>query len=195
MFLVAVSFNQTTVSSKPGGGTHYAGSNSHTAGNGMNHSAVGSTNYPAVKSCEKFQLLNHTWTALPDMREARGSFNPCMFGSLIYLCGYKSQIMEAFAPETDTFQPVQIPVPENIGCCLYVDNDLLVLHRKSYILKFAAGQGGQLDKRSEIRSQECSKWQNSQPVVDKANGLFFISREGKCLCFNMETGAPGPTVE
>jgi len=106
-----------------------------------------------------------------------------------------STIMEAFAPETDTFLPnVQIPVPENHYCCLYVDNDLLVLHQNSCIVKFAAGEGGQLVKRSQVASPVVEKWQNSQTVLDKARGLYFINQKGACVCFNMETGAQGPSV-
>jgi len=182
-----VFFNQEIVSNKPGGGTYYAGSKSYTAGNGMSYT-VGSTRYPAVKSCEKFELPNNKWTALPDMREARAYFNPCLFNGIIYLCGYYSQIMEAFSPETDTFLPVQIPVLENASGCLYVDNDLLVLNMENHILKFAAGQGGQLDKRSRVEASSFDRYQSSQPVVDKANGVYFMIKGGECLCFKMETG-------
>ena len=154
--------------------------------------------YTAVNTCEKFQLANNQWTNLPKMKEARYCFNPCLFSGIIYLCGNYSQVMEAFSPERDDFlRDVQVPVPENHYCCLYVDNDLLVLHQKSYIVKFAAGQEGQegqLDKRSEVRSPAVDKLQNCQPVVDKASGVFFITYNGKCLCFNMETGVQGPTV-
>ena len=116
----------------------------YTAVGGTNYPAVRSINYPAVNTCEKFQLANNQWTNLPNMREARGYFNPCLFSGIIYLCGRGSQVMEAFSPERDDFlRNVQVPVPENEYCCLYVDNDLLVLHQKSYIVKFAAGQEGQ----------------------------------------------------
>ena len=196
MSLVAVCDNQTiTVSSKPGGGTRYAGSNGYAAGYGMVYTAVGSTSYPAVKTCEKFQLPNNQWTNLPSMKEARSRFNPCLFGGIVYLCGNNSTIMEAFAPETDTFLPnVQIPVPQNHYCCLYVDNDLLVVNIASFIVKFAAGEGGQLVKRSQVATPGISKEQCSQPVVDKARGLYFIIQSGTCVCFNMETGVQGPSV-
>jgi hypothetical protein len=102
--------------------------------------------------------------------------------------------MEAFSPDRDTFLPVQIPVPENTNCCLYVDNNLLVLHSTNYILKFAMEQGGQLIKRSEVKSPSVNKWQNSQPVVDKANGLFFMIQNGQCLRISIETGTQGPNI-
>ena len=126
------------------------------------------------------------------MAAARYYLNPCMFSGIVYLCGATSSgatLMEAFSPETDTFLPVQITVPENGYPCLYVDNNLLVVHLSSYILKYAMGPDRQLIKQSEIRSPSVNKWQNSQPVIDKAQGLFFIDQQGPCLRFNMETGA------
>lgn len=102
--------------------------------------------------------------------------------------------MEAFSPETDKFLPVQIPVPENSYPCLYVDNNLLVVHFSSYILKYAMGPDRQLIKQSEIRSPNVHKYQNSQPVIDKVQGLFFIIQGGPCLRFNMETGVQSPNI-
>ena len=82
MSLGAVCDNQTiTVRSKPGGGTYYAGSKGYAAG--MRYTAVGSTHYPAVNTCEKFQLANNQWTNLPNMKEARYYFNPCQIQKMI----------------------------------------------------------------------------------------------------------------
>jgi len=163
----------------------------------MRYTAVGSTHYPAVNTCEKFQLANNQWTNLPNMKEARFNFNPCLFSGIIYLCGATSSgaaVMEAFSPESDTFLLVQIPVPESNVCCLYADNDLLVVNTAAFIVKFAVGQNGQLVQRSQVQSPSVQKYQNSQPVVDKTNGVFFTTYNGQCLRFNMETGVQGPTV-
>ena len=61
--------------------------------------------------------------------------------------------MEAFAPQTDTFLPVPLTIPDTYSCCLYVHNDQLVLHLNKYIVKFAV-EGGQLVKRSEVQCPE-----------------------------------------
>lgn len=141
-----------------------------------------------LNTCEKLELPDNKWTLLPSMREARRDFNPCMLFGIVYLCG--CFLMEAFVPETDTFLPLQIRLPEAQQCCLYADNNLLVLHFNSCILKV----DGELVKCSEVKSPRSYKRQNSQPVVDKANGVFFIVQDGKCLSFAMETGTQGPTV-
>lgn len=89
--------------------------------------AFGGFNLGYLKTCEKFQLLGKRWTLLPSMRESRAEFNPCMLFGIVYLCGEGSFIMEAFNPETETFLPLQVTLPEDFACCLYVHNHLLVL--------------------------------------------------------------------
>ena len=56
----------------------------------------------AVEQCEKIDLNsgNLTWKSLPDMKEARWGFNPCLFKGDIYICG-NTYIVEAFSPQTD----------------------------------------------------------------------------------------------
>jgi hypothetical protein len=102
--------------------------------------------------------------------------------------------MEAFSPETDKFLLVQIPVPENYECCLYVENNLLVVNSFNFIMKYTMGPDRQLIKQSEVRSPGVHKYLNSQPVVDKAQGLYFFTYNGQCLRFNMETGAQSPSI-
>ena len=132
-----------------------------------------------------------TWKALPDMREGRSGFNPCLFSGSVYLCGgNSSQLVEAFSPQTDTFLPLQLQLPENSHRCVYVHNNLLVVHSYQYISKFTAGQGGQLIQHSQVRTQTpVNKHSNSQPVVDTTQGLFFLFQLTKVVSFNMETGA------
>ena len=143
------------------------------------------TNY-AVNSCEKFQLHTNVWTNLPNMQQPRVYFNPCLFNAFVYLSG--AQVMEVFSPEHDTMLPVQIPLPEVNECCVYVDKDLLVLHSKTYIVKFEAGQNGQLRQRSKLQVPAVDKWSNSQPVVDRTRGVFSFVYDGKCVQVELETG-------
>lgn len=146
-------------------------------------------------TCEQFKLPGDQWNLLPSMKEARGGFNPCMFLGIAYLSGHGSEIMEAFAPQTDTFLPLSIQLPQSSTCCLYVDNHLLVVHLKGFILKFAVGPDGQVVKQSEVASSPFGKVQNSHPIVNKARGLVYMISYGACVSFNMETGVEGPSVE
>jgi len=103
--------------------------------------------------------------------------------------------MEAFSPETNTFL-APIPVPsENTYACLYVDNGQLVVHFKACIRKYTAGVDGQLAMQSEVTKQVPCAWQNSQPVINKTRGFYYMIQSGTtCLCYNLETGVQGPSV-
>lgn len=149
----------------------------------------------SVKQCEKIDLNSHdyTWKALPDMVEARCTFNPCLFNELVYLCGYHAVQMEAFSPPTDTFLSLQLQLPENSSTCLYVYNSILVLHTNNYVTKYSAGRAGQLLLHSQVRSPaRVPKHSNSHPVLMPSLCLFFLSKGDKCHGYRMETGALVP---
>lgn len=143
-----------------------------------------------MKKCEKIDLKSHncTWEALPDMREGRDCFNPCQFKGFVYVCGRGSQLVEAFSPQTDSFLPFPLQIPENSRCCLYVHNSFLVVQSEAYITKFAAGEAGKLVPHSQVRSTaRVSNYSNSQPVVDPTLGILFIFQKDKVLSIMMET--------
>lgn len=145
-----------------------------------------------MKQSDKIDLYSHnrTWKTLPDMREGRCNFNPCLFNGYVYLCGQYSQQVEAFSPQTELFLRLQVEVPESTSCCLYVHNSLLVVHSKKCISKFTVGQSCRLSLQSQVRSQAfASERFNSQPVVDSSCGLCFIICAGKVFTINLESGA------
>ena len=123
------------------------------------------------------------------MREARCLFNPCLYHDVIYLCGSGSQIMEAFSPRSGAFLPLNISVPENHYCCVYVNDDKLVVHSYSYILKYSLSQANQLAEVSRTQAPALDKWQNSQPIVNTAQKLVYIGQNESIVVFNMDTGA------
>lgn len=132
---------------------------------------------------------NRSWKALPDMREGKFSFNPCLFNGYVYVCGRGHVLMEVFSPQTNSFLPLQLQLPENHHC-LFVHKNLLVVHSLQSVFKFSAGQAEQLIQHSEIRFQTpVNKWSNSQPVVDPSRGLFFIYQQSKLLSISIDTGA------
>lgn len=140
-----------------------------------------------------YQFESDQWTPLPSMREPRHALNPCLFSGVIYLCGACSSgasLMEAFNPETDQYLP-PIAIPQQCYCCSYVDNDLLVLHIHTHVVKFAFGKDG-LTQYSDDITPGCCNWQNSQPVVSKDNGVYFMIRCGQCLRCDMKTGVQSP---
>lgn len=129
------------------------------------------------------------WTALPDMKEGRCDFNPCLFKGNVHMCGLGSQLMEAFSPQKNCFRRLPMQLPESSSCCMFVHNRFLVAHSEHYISKFTAGRVRLLDHYSQVCSQTpASKWSNSQPWVDTLRGLYFFINWGGVSCFDIETG-------
>lgn len=144
-----------------------------------------------MQQCETINLgcENPTWKALPEMNEGRCGFNPSLYQGYVYVCGFPSYLVEAFSPHTDSFLSLQLRLPDKSYYCLYVNNNTLVMHSRSYIIQFSTGTAGQLTPHS----QACCfvpkyKWSNSQPVLDQSRSLFFLIQEDTCYRFNMETG-------
>ncbi len=142
-----------------------------------------------LKKCEKIDLSSHsrTWKVLPDMREGKYCFNPCLFNECVYLCGAGSYLIEAFFPQTDNFVPLQIRIPEALSCVMFAHNNLLVVQSENYVSRFAAAQEGQLILRSEERCWGDLMKPSSQPVVDSTRGLFYIASKMVYLV-DLETG-------
>lgn len=145
-----------------------------------------------VKRCEKIDLNSHnrTWEALPDMKEYRKGFNPCLFNEIVYLYGWGSTLMEAFSLQANRFIPLKLQLPEKLSNpCLYVFNNLLVVHSDEHITKFSAQKAGKLTQQSQIHCLVCvAKNSNSQPVMDFSQGVFFVLQRSQVLVIDMETG-------
>lgn len=87
------------------------------------------------------------------------------------------------------FLPSPSGSPELTPCCLLVHENLLVVHSENYVLKFTAGQAGQLVQYSQVHVQTHSfKWSNSQPVLDSTRGLYFVIWCGEVYSISLETG-------
>ena len=136
-------------------------------------------------------MTKNYWSALPEMSQPRTGFNPCVWREAVYLCG--SAAIEVFYPETETFYPLQLSLRLTGACCVCVASDQLVVHSYNHIRVFTLDESGQLWQVSEASCPAVNKSQNSQPVVDSAQRLFYIVWDGKCHSFNLETGVQGPT--
>ena len=152
---------------------------------------IGLFHLGALKTCEKINLQSRKWTCQSNMKKGRYLFNPCKYSGWIYLCGEGSLRIEAFSPSANLMTQLALPkLPETeSGCCMYVFNNLLVVHSRNHIHKFASGPDGQLFRRTQEKSSKpVNKCSNSQPVLDSAHALFFIVRREVCLCIEMKTG-------
>lgn len=143
-----------------------------------------------VKQCEKIDLSSRslTWKVLPNMKQGRLGFNPCLFHQYVYLCGSLSLLMETFSPETDSFLPLPLTLPEAESCCLYVHNNCLVVLSSNYMTQFSAGPAGRLLPHFPVRNPTyLHLYQNTQPVLD--SDFVFLFQGDKWVSFHRNTGA------
>ena len=147
-----------------------------------------------LHSCEKYHLQQHSWTLLPPMKAGRAYFNPCQFNGNVYLCGCGSALLEAFYPPNDQMLPFQLSMPTYSNCCMYVEDNMLVVNLDCNILKFRAGQAEPLVETSRQSTKEDVIWPNSQPVVNAALRLYYIIARDCCFSVNMDSGKVGPAI-
>lgn len=172
-----------------GGCKFYVVSTIHT--DYSNKQVTGGRNYAGyLKDCEMLDLTTRMWKHLPDMVEGRSGFNPCLFNRWVYVCGWGSKLLEVFSPNTESFLPFQLTLPEtDSGCTLYVRNQLLVVHSGNYIVKFRAKQKGTIVQQSQAKYKSYKeKWSNTQPVLDPNHRYFFIFQYDRCLCLTTSKG-------
>lgn len=84
----------------------------------------------ALVDCECWDSQDNIWREEASMAKPRYCFNPCEFGSFIYLCGGQTDCIEAFNPRTRLcreLQDVQLPVSTRITISFVACNQLVVL--------------------------------------------------------------------
>jgi len=147
------------------------------------------TRYSAkLNQCEKL-VADLSWQRISDMREVRCDFNPCLWEDTVYVCGLTegdSCSIEAMNLNAEYFIPTQISFPNSDACCLYIEQDQLVVLSFDHIRKYKRTTLGQLALKDEDEIHESSKAQNSQPVV--MSGRLYVTRLGECRAFDLETG-------
>lgn len=142
-----------------------------------------------MKSAELLSLEDKSWRIVPDMKEARYCFNPCLYGGLIWLCGYGSTNIEALDPETNEYQrPVQAAqLPESHFCCSVEHENSLLVVSYGYLTRFKLeGRNlAKLDERRETVSR--TVWQNSNPRA--LSGNVFFSENNAFYAVNIKDGS------
>ena len=132
-----------------------------------------------MKTTEVMRVDEKSWRPIPDMKEARYCFNPCLYNGMIYLCGYGTVNMETFNPETCEFvsPSLSVTLPESHFCCTVEHEGHLLVVSYSYITRYKM-EGSSLIKVDERREQVSrTVWQNSSPRM-LGNNVFFLRTRG-----------------
>lgn len=143
-----------------------------------------------LKVCEEWDRQQGTWQDLPSMVNTRSLFDPCEFHSLLYICGYGSNCIEAFNPVTRLFTVISTLLLHNSGCLSvrYCDQLFILSTAGVSIWKEEKDQG--LVHVCSVNShQQYYMWSNIMPVVDEVNGVMYTVDCGACFCINLEDGS------
>ena len=77
------------------------------------------------------------WTAVADMLFERSSFNPCVYGALVYLCGGSgTQGAEVFEPVEELFAALPFELPESTETFSVVSESTLHIISKEFICRW-----------------------------------------------------------
>ena len=121
------------------------------------------------------------------MAGERGHFNPCEFRACVYLCGYGSVLIEAFHPDTSTFQLLKPRLADtHSACCLYAAADQLIVLCEEYTLLFEQGNNHQLREVGRSKHRQCTVGSNMPPLVDALNGYVYLADQGVCYAVQLD---------
>jgi hypothetical protein len=140
--------------------------------------------------CEAMKLGNSAWEELPAMQEARSRFNPCAFSDYLYLCGWGSDLIEAYSLENSTFQSCSARLPEKFSpCCVFIEGNHLAVISGRFLTKWKSGEKQLLVQESIQRRPEhlgaLNLRCNMAPIVEASSGVIFLSYNG--FCMNVKT--------
>ena len=77
-------------------------------------------------TAEKCHLKNKCWTNLPQMPCSRSAFTPCVFQSLIYLCGGNTSLCHSFDIVSETYQTLLLATHSSWCVTSIVQNELVL---------------------------------------------------------------------
>ena len=91
-----------------------------------------------LKSAEAISLPRlEAWTALPKMYERRRRLTPCLWRTLIYLCGGDNTSIESFDCSQKTYFLLSISLPEENNASLCVISDQLAVFSANFVSKIS----------------------------------------------------------
>ena len=128
------------------------------------------------------------------MKEGRLMLNPCEYRSIVYLCGFGSDRMEAFDPVNGVLVPIEARVSEDSESCLFVESDQLVVLSRIHVMRWELNEVGQLRKVKSAVHTKCDLMSNIAPIVDTLSGYIYIVYGGQGYSIKMD-GSEGRELD
>lgn len=123
--------------------------------------------------------------ALPCMNQGRSLFNPCEFKGVVYLCGLGSDEIEAFCPKTCMFLLMDVRLPEDSACCVFVEAEELIILSVKYVTRWEVNEQHQLVLQKSSQHLGCNLRCNTSPTVDSVNSIIYTS-SSSCFCLSID---------
>ena len=119
-----------------------------------------------MKSCEEYRFQTKMWRTIPDMKEARDGFNPCLHNEAVYLIGgSNASTAEQFIPQTETFLLLNIALPKADCSIALIEGDEIVVLQRDAVYRWKLNSNERTFR--ETRLTGSPSWSNCSPVVMK----------------------------
>ena len=124
----------------------------------------GGYNYHSLSACEKLNLREQSWSALPNMSQPRRAFTPAVLGTDIYLVGGANMQIERFSTEQDSFEALGLSLNEPYTSVLGLAySDILVFLNSKTVTEVQVTQRSlQILRQREVPMKD---WRGSAVVL------------------------------
>ena len=145
-----------------------------------------------IKGCLGFGLHASNWVKLGNMSEPRAMFNPCIVGTLVYLCGGYSRTVERYDPNTGQFHLLKtfsLPGDFTVQNCTTVydpSRDCLISISKHVITRWDI----ELRRQPESSIHRAYEpWSRAPPVLLRSQVLLVDLWSRACLAVDLASGS------
>lgn len=110
---------------------------------------------------EQYDLSQKVWTPLPNMHSPRSKFNPCLYTTLVYLCGGSTWSAEIFNIPQNKYSALGFSIPDAADACAVVVDHSVMIVSHDFLSKWSL-DNEELTVRARTLASEC--WSSTSPV-------------------------------
>lgn len=111
---------------------------------------------------EEYDLNQKAWAPLPNMHRSRNKFNPCLYDTLVYLCGGCTWVSEVYNIPQRKYIALGFSVPDTYDACSVLVDLSVVIVSRDFLSKWSL-ESEELSVRGRTLASEC--WSSTPPVV------------------------------
>jgi hypothetical protein len=120
---------------------------------------------------EQYDLNQKGWAPLPNMHRPRNKFNPCLYDTLVYLCGGCTWASEIYNIPLNKYVALGFSVPDTYDACSVLVDLSIVIVSRDFLSKWSL-DSEELSVRGRALASEC--WSSTPPVVVGNNAYILV---------------------